>query len=137
MKSFSLFNFNINVAATESEDTSKVITFASDNQKKIVFPGHLVEKALKNAIKSREFEIQMYWKRASYFWLFVSALWVAYGKLLYDWGYLDGLQKDNPFQYTTLFLLSCVGLGLSVAWYFVNKGSKFWQENWEDRKSVV
>lgn len=106
-------------------------SYSTDNHRKLGFPEHVVSKALKNAIKSREFEIQMYWNRAKYFWLFVSALWVAYGKLLYDWGYLDGLFKSNLYQYSTLLVLSCAGLGLSVAWYFVNKGSKFWQENWE------
>lgn len=124
---------------SKSFETSneKDLSFSSDNHRKLEFKKHVVKQALKNAIKSREFEIQMYWKRASYFWLFVSTLWVAYGKLLYDWGYLDGSFKFNQYnhfslyQYSTLFVLSCVGFGLSVAWYFVNKGSKFWQENWE------
>lgn len=29
------------------------------------------------------------------------------------------------------FLIICLGLVFSFAWYLVNKGSKFWQENWE------
>ena len=36
----------------------------------------------------------------------------------------DGVLK---FQ----FIIICLGLIFSLAWYLVNKGSKFWQENWE------
>lgn len=131
MNSYNLFNINVSVPATDSNVIGNDLNYASENHRTLGFPRYVVERALKNAIKSREFEIQMYWKRASYFWLFVSALWVAFGKLLLDWGYLDGLNKDNLYQFSTLLVLSFTGLGLSVAWYFVNKGSKFWQENWE------
>jgi hypothetical protein len=27
--------------------------------------------------------------------------------------------------------MSCIGLVLSTSWYLVNRGSKYWQENWE------
>jgi hypothetical protein len=27
--------------------------------------------------------------------------------------------------------VSCIGLILSTSWYLVNRGSKYWQENWE------
>ncbi len=131
MNVFNLFNINISTPATGSKVTSKDPTYTSKNHRKLGFPRHVVEKALENAIKNREFEIQMYWKRATYFWLFVSALWVALGKLLYDWHFLDGSLQNNPYQFATLFVLSCAGMGLSFAWYMVNKGSKFWQENWE------
>lgn len=131
MNPVNLFNISINVPAAGGNETSNDPTYLSKNHRKLEFPKHEIEKALENAIKNREFEIQMYWKRATYFWLFVSALWVALGKLLYDWHFLDGSQQNNPYQFATLFVLSCAGMGLSFAWYMVNKGSKFWQENWE------
>jgi len=131
MNIFNLFNVNIGTPAPSSKVTTKDMSYTTKNHGKLKFPIHVVEKALENAIKNREFEIQMYWNRAKYFWLFVSALWVALGKLLYDWHFLDGSQQNNLYQFVTLFVLSCVGMGLSFAWYMVNKGSKFWQENWE------
>lgn len=131
MKSFNLVNISINTQATGSKINSKTPTYASETHEKLGFPEHVAEKALENAIMNREFEIKMYWNRAKYFWLFVSALWVAYGTLLYYWKYLEKPPSTNLYQYSTLLVISCAGFILSIAWYFVNKGSKFWQENWE------
>lgn len=122
-----MINININV----SKETTKDQEPTSDIYRELGFPQHTIEKAIENAVKNREFEIQMYWKRATYFWVFVSALWIAFGILLKDWGFLKYPLENNPRQFATLFILSCAGIGLSFAWYMVNKGSKFWQENWE------
>ncbi|MCK9310419.1 MAG: hypothetical protein M0P99_09110 [Candidatus Cloacimonetes bacterium] len=89
------------------------------------------QNALNNAIENRKFEITMYWHRAAYFWVFIGLMWVALGKVLSD---LNVLEKGFTFtgtQVCILFFLTCVGFCLSFAWYLVNKGSKFWQENWE------
>ena len=29
------------------------------------------------------------------------------------------------------YVIACVGLVFSLAWFLTNRGSKFWQENWE------
>ncbi len=133
MKCFSLFS-SLVIGSRQTHDSKSSYnydSYYSKNHEKLGFPKDVAEKALKNAIKSREFEIQRYWDRSQYFWLFVSALWAAFGYLLYNWSYLEGKQIDNSYHYFTLFFLSCAGLSLSFAWYLVNKGSKFWQENWE------
>lgn len=36
------------------------------------------KELLKIAMETRKFEIELYWKRANYFWLFVAAFFVAY-----------------------------------------------------------
>lgn len=41
---------------------------------------------------------------------------------------------DDQRFYT--FVITCVGLLFSVAW-FVNRGSKCWQENWENHVDVL
>ena len=79
-------------------------------------------EAYRVAIDTRKFEIELYWKRATYFWAFIAVTFAGYG-LVYrlppnERGFLD-------------FFLACFGLILSVAWYFANRGSKQWQENWE------
>jgi len=77
------------------------------------------KNALKYAMQIREFEIQLYWKRAGYFWAFVSIL---AGAFFYT--------MDNC-NYTYSFLLANIGFIFSFAWFLVNKGSKYWQSNWE------
>ncbi|EHK6028852.1 hypothetical protein ACOKWQ_004667 [Vibrio parahaemolyticus] len=79
-------------------------------------------EAFKLAIDTRKFEIEMYWKRATYFWAFIAATFAGYG-----------LVKRTPSEEAQFleFFLACFGFILSLAWYFVNRGSKQWQENWE------
>lgn len=76
--------------------------------------------ALDYALEIRKFEIDLYWRRTAYFWTLIT---VAFG------GYFSlGTAGDNSID---KFIIACLGLVLSVAWYLVNRGSKFWQENWE------
>jgi hypothetical protein len=42
----------------------------------------LLEKALEHALDIRKFEIELYWKRASYFWTLIAAAFAAYFLIL-------------------------------------------------------
>jgi hypothetical protein len=78
--------------------------------------------ALARAHDLRKFEIENYWRRATYFWAFQVAAFALLGLIWKDVGQLDRLA-----------LLVPAGLGAisaQVAW-ITAKGSKFWQENWE------
>jgi hypothetical protein len=79
------------------------------------------EKLLRVALDTRKFEIELYWKRAAYFWVFTGAALAAY---------IAAAGRSAPSAKIEL-LSSCIGLVFSVAWYLVNRGSKHWQENWE------
>jgi hypothetical protein len=81
----------------------------------------LRERALQYALDIRKFEIELYWKRATYFWTLIAATFGGYFALAAH-------EKTGP---VLLFLLSCIGLVLSIGWYLVNRGSKYWQSNWE------
>lgn len=81
------------------------------------------EKALDLALDIRKFEIELYWKRATYFWAFIAAALAGYA-VVYKAG------EPNPNAWLSL-LFSSLGLMFSTAWYLVNRGSKFWQNNWE------
>jgi hypothetical protein len=35
------------------------------------------------------------------------------------------------------YLVSCIGLIFAWAWFLVNRGSKFWQENWENHVDML
>jgi hypothetical protein len=81
------------------------------------------KRAYKIALEIRQFEIELYWKRATYFWTLLAATFAGYFALASS-------DKDRVHP-GYLFLVSCIGLVLSTGWYLVNRGSKFWQENWE------
>jgi len=81
-----------------------------------------LEKAFNAAVEIRKFEIELYWKRATYFWTFIAATFAGYA-LIYTKG---GNGKES-----ILLLFSCLGLLFSWSWFLVNKGSKYWQDNWE------
>ena len=84
-----------------------------------------LEEAFQIALDTRKFEIELYWKRTGYFVLFIGAVFVGYYKALPISG-----PSDSEKEWL-LLLLSSLGFLLSLLWYMANRGSKFWQENWE------
>lgn len=84
-----------------------------------------LEEALKIALDTRKFEIGLYWKRTGYFVLFIGAVFVGYYTILSS----DKIEKEQ--QEWLLLLLAALGYLLSLLWYMANRGSKFWQKNWE------
>ena len=97
--------------------------FSGDSEKKA--------KALKHALETRKFEIELYWKRATYFWTFIAAALAAYGVIR--------ASKDIELveKVHLSVLVGVLGFVFSFAWYAVNRGSKKWQENWEDHVAVL
>ncbi len=81
------------------------------------------EKALEHALDIRKFEIELYWKRATYFWTFIGATFAGYIAV-------QASSVDNKQDLAVI--LSCLGFVFSIAWVCVNRGSKQWQENWEN-----
>jgi len=80
------------------------------------------EKALDHALDIRKFEIELYWKRATYFWTFIGATMA---------GFLAVQASTVQNKQDLSVILSCLGVVFSFAWFCVNRGSKHWQENWE------
>src|ERR1043166_9125702 len=78
--------------------------------------------ALDLALDIRKFEIELYWKRAGYFWTLIAASFAGYFALQ---------SSSNAGAKPLIPLVACIGFLVSLAWYLVNRGSKFWQENWE------
>jgi len=76
------------------------------------------------ALDIRKFEIELYWKRAGYFWTFIAATLAGF------------MVVQSKSEYLSV-ILACVGLVFSFAWYCVNKGSKQWQENWENHVDLL
>ena len=99
------------------------------------FPMEKREKALVQALDIRKFEIEMYWKRATYFWTLFAATLVGYAAA--QSGTDIDSSSANADQKFLSVLLASLGLVFSVAWLFVNKGSKQWQENWENHVDML
>jgi hypothetical protein len=89
------------------------------------------EKVLDIALEIRKFEIELYWKRATYFWLFLATALGGYFTVLRT----TFQQCDEKRE--ALLIISCLGFVFPVAWYFVNRASKFWQENWENHVDLL
>jgi hypothetical protein len=85
------------------------------------------ERAFEIAWATRNFEIEMYWKRATYFWAFIASTFVGYFALISSESYT----KPDRFDHVEVYFLICIGFVLSLAWHFTNIGSKSWQRHWE------
>ncbi|ELA8093771.1 hypothetical protein ACGB6O_001055 [Vibrio parahaemolyticus] len=85
------------------------------------------ERAFEKAWATRNFEIEMYWKRATYFWAFIASTFVGYFALVSSNNY----DKQDAFNHVEVYFLICIGFVLSLAWHFTNIGSKSWQRHWE------
>ncbi|KVD59896.1 hypothetical protein [Burkholderia ubonensis] len=92
------------------------------------FEGEKRKKALERALDTRKFEIDLYWKRATYFWTFIGATLA---------GFIAIQAGNSPRREILSVLLSCLGTVFSFAWLLVNRGSKYWQENWEKHVDLL
>lgn len=78
--------------------------------------------AFDKAWETRNFEIELYWKRANYFWAFQIPVFAAYFALM---------SSNQNFPKVIIYLVCCVGIIVSLAWKLINVGSKDWQRHWE------
>lgn len=80
-------------------------------------------RALERAHTIRMFEIDLYWKRSTYFWILQAAVFAGLGLTVTK--ELQGNLRLIPL------MLGCVGFLAALAGHLSAKGSKFWQQNWE------
>jgi Protein of unknown function (DUF2934) len=91
----------------------------------------MLKSALARANKNRDFEIEHYWKRATYFWAFQVAIFAAFGFL---WRASESsLSEWGPI------IVGLAGLGIltAIASALSARGSRFWQNNWEKHIEVL
>ena len=91
--------------------------------------GEKKKTALKHALDIRKFEIELYWKRAAYFWAFIGAAFAGYSAVQIS----SSIENKDDLS----VFLSCLGIVFSFGWYCVNRGSKQWQENWENHVDLL
>jgi hypothetical protein len=85
------------------------------------------ERAFDKAWATRNFEIELYWKRATYFWAFIASAFVGYFGLINAEAY----RRADRYQHVEVYFVICLGFVLSLAWLLTNIGSKQWQRHWE------
>lgn len=72
------------------------------------------------ALTTRQSEIDLFWKRSLFFWGFIAASFVAVVAL-------EG--KSHILS----LVVSGFGMVCSLGWTLANRGSKYWQEQWESK----
>ncbi len=114
----------------DSDNTTEV--------KQIVLVQNKYEKAYKTASDIRKFEIDLFWKRAAFFWAFIAAVYTAYYHVLTKI-YVIKCEHTTLYTHGTIPLLVLSGLGLffCFSWLLSSIGSKHWQENWENHLDLL
>jgi len=87
------------------------------------------ERALEHALEMRKFEIGLYWRRAAYFWALIAGAFAGYFVILNETMLGD--------RFLLASILGCIGLFFTWALFLVNRGSKYWQENWESHVEML
>ncbi len=78
------------------------------------------KEKFKVSLETRNFEIELFWKRSLFFWGFIASAFLAFASL----------EKDNS---NYAIVIANFGMVCSFAWTLANRGSKFWIDNWEDK----
>jgi hypothetical protein len=86
-----------------------------------------LDAACKSAHDIRQFEIELYWKRATYFWAFQAIAFTALGLLFKD----GSIRPLGQLSLGRLLIPAPIGVLTALAGWLTARGSKFWQENWE------
>ncbi|RFM36871.1 RipA family octameric membrane protein [Chitinophaga silvisoli] len=96
-----------------------------------LFKESKLEDILKEVYNARRFEIDMYWKRTNYYWTMLVAVFAGYFVAF------SNLNSSNEQGLKVVFFLNCFGIIFSTSWYLVNRGSKYWQMNWEKHAEIL
>lgn len=70
------------------------------------------------ALDTRRFEIQMFWQRSNYFLALNTAIAIGFFTL----------KGAQPFS----GVLASLGVAVSLLWWSVTLGGKYWQARWEE-----
>lgn len=89
----------------------------------------LREAAFNQVSDIRKFEIELYWKRATYFWALIAVAFAGYFSIL--------ASEHMPGKLFLSFVISCIGIVFTFAWFLSSRGSKYWQENWENHLDLL
>ncbi|ENN8395791.1 hypothetical protein ACAX60_004429 [Serratia marcescens] len=93
-----------------------------------------IEEAYNKSHDIRKFEIELYWKRSTYFWTLISVLVAICGVVS------AAFLKDGKFPTelrSFLFCTSILGYFISLHFLITCVSGKQWQENWERHIDIL
>ena len=129
---------NLSLAEYKERMKGKETKKTNDADNNAITENKMLEAAYKEASKIRRFEIELFWKRATFFWAFIVAIYTAYFQVLtkiYAYGDEPNIQYyHGKFP---LLVLAALGLFFCFSWLLSSKGSKHWQENWEKHLDLL
>ena len=78
--------------------------------------------ALDVAREERKFQIELYWRKITYYWALLAAIFIGFFSL-----------PDSDLAEVKLYsvVVSALGLIISIAWYFMNRSAAYWHYNWD------
>ena len=88
-----------------------------------------LKSAFNQVCDIRKFEIGLYWTRATYFWTLIAVAFAGYFAIF--------SAEAFPHQHLLSLIVGSVGFVLTFAWFLANRGSKYWQENWENHLDLL
>lgn len=108
----------------------------------------VIKSAHKLANECRDKEIDRSWERGKYFWAFILASYTAHFSILgkiFDLVKSDisnnlsqGMLNQIPYVMKLMLLItSFFATFFCISWILINKGSKFWQKNWESHVDML
>jgi len=86
-----------------------------------------IQLSYEKAWEAKNFEIDLYWRRATYFWAFQIASLTGYFVVQNS----KNFELDHPKSPEILYFVICIGFITALAWALINQGSKAWQRHWE------
>lgn len=104
-----------------------------DDYEKIFETNDRKSKKLNEAFKQvsdiRKFEIELYWKRGTYFWALIAVAFAGYFAILSS----EHIQN----KYFLSLIVGSIGFVFTFGWFLSSRGSKYWQENWENHLDLL
>lgn len=112
------------------EQYGRALALPTENIGQANTAAHLA--ALTRAHDLRKFEIDNYWKRATYFWAFQLAAFTLLGLL-----WTKVAADADALSPKVLLIPAGLGAITALVGLLTAKGSKFWQENWESHVDAL
>jgi len=103
------------VLAAEREIGSRIKELCEDEK-----------KCLDVSLRLRQLEIELFWKRSLFFWGFIASSFAAF----------IIVAKETNLRRDYSILIASFGFICSLCWSLINRGSKRWQENWEQNAKL-
>ena len=129
----SLIKFLFNIKASDLEKVSDKDDYIKLFKGRSIHSNKKHFMAYEKAWDARKFEIDNYWKRATYFWALQVISLTGYVSVLTS-DYYNKIPVKNP---EILFCIINIGYITSISWVLINIGSKFWQRHWEKQIDML